>query len=166
MDHVDDILAQWNRERPDLDVESMGLIGRIKRLYHVLTLEMGKTFADHGLGLASFDVLATLRRSGSPYRQSPSELMASTMVTSGTMTNRIDQLVKLGYVERTSNPDDGRSFLIGLTDEGLSVIEAAVADHVETQRRLTAGLSESQFQRLNGLLKTFLATLEEPEDGP
>jgi DNA-binding MarR family transcriptional regulator len=161
MDHVDQILEQWNRERPDLDVDPMGLIGRVKRLYHHLSQEMEKTFAKHGLNLGSFDVLATLRRSGEPYRMSPSELMASTMVTSGTMTNRIDQLVKSGYVERISNPTDGRSFLIGMTDEGFAVIDAAVTDHVETQRRLTAGLSTGEFQRLNRLLRTFLDTLEQ-----
>jgi DNA-binding MarR family transcriptional regulator len=160
MDHVDRTLEQWNRERPDLDVDPMGLIGRVKRLYHHLSQEMEKTFAEHGLNLASFDVLATLRRSGEPYRMSPSELMASTMVTSGTMTNRIDQLVKSGYAERISNPTDGRSFLIGMTDEGFAVIDAAVTDHVETQRRLTAGLSTGEFQRLNRLLKTFLDALQ------
>ena len=161
MDHVDQILKQWNRERPDLDVDPMGLIGRVKRLYHHLCQEMEKTFAEHGLNLASFDVLATLRRSGEPYRMSPSELMASTMVTSGTMTNRIDQLVKSGYVERISNPTDGRSFLIGMTDEGFAVIDAAVTDHVKTQRRLTAGLSTGEFQRLNRLLGSFLDGLEQ-----
>jgi DNA-binding MarR family transcriptional regulator len=160
MDHVDQILEQWNRERPELDVDPMGLIGRVKRLYHHLSQEMEKTFAEHGLNPGSFDVLATLRRSGEPYRMSPSELMASTMVTSGTMTNRIDQLVKSGYVVRINNPTDGRSFLIGMTDEGFAVIDAAVTDHVETQRRLTAGLSTGEFQRLNRLLKTFLDALQ------
>ena len=80
MDHVDRTLEQWNRERPDLDVDPMGLIGRVKRLFHHLSQEMEKTFAEHGLNLASFDVLATLRRSGEPYRMSPGELIASTMV--------------------------------------------------------------------------------------
>lgn len=163
MDHVDRILEQWNRERPDLDVEPMGLIGRFKRLSRHLARGMEQTFREHGLNLASFDVLATLRRSGEPYRLSPGELMASTMVTSGTMTHRIDQLVESGYVERISNPADGRSFLIGLTEEGFQVIEAAVTDHVATQHRLTAGLSPSEFRRLNRLLRKFLESVEHSE---
>ena len=163
MDHVEAVLAQWSRERPDLDVAPMGLIGRVKRLSHHLYQEMEKTFAEHGLSLASFDVLATLRRSGEPYRMSPSELMTFTMVTSGTMTNRIDQLVKSGYVVRSKNPADGRSFLIELTDQGFAVIDAAVTDHVETQHRLTGCLASGDFQQLNRLLGKFLAALEGPE---
>ena len=88
MDGVDKILAQWNRERPDLDVGPMGLIGRLRRISRYLTREMEKTFAAHGLNDASFDVLATLRRSGSPYGQSPGDLQATMMITSGTMTYR------------------------------------------------------------------------------
>lgn len=163
MDGVDRILDQWNRERPDLDVTPMGLIGRIKRINLALTQEMERTFAKHGLSLSSFDVLATLRRSGKPYRLSPSDLIASTMVTSGTMTNRIYQLEKLGFVERIPNPDDGRSFLIVLTEHGFKVIDAAVTEHVETQHRLTNGLSEAEFIRLNELLGVYMVALEQFE---
>ena len=67
MDHVDRILAQWRTERPDLDVAPMGLIVRIKRLMAHLSREMGETWTEHGLNTASFDVLATLRRSGAPF---------------------------------------------------------------------------------------------------
>lgn len=162
MDKIDRILSQWNKERPDLDVGPMGVIGRVKRLYLGLASEMEKTFAAHGLNHAKFDVLATLRRSGAPYRLSPNDLLAATMVTSGTMTNRIDQLVKAGLVERIQNPDDGRSFLIALTDKGFAVIEKAVEDHVETQARLTAGLADEETEALNDLLKTFLESLEPP----
>ena len=160
MDHVDRILAQWRRERPDLEVAPMGLIGRIKRLALCLSREMEKTWARHGLNAASFDVLATLRRSGPPFRLSPGDLMASTMVTSGTMTNRIDQLEKAGLVERIRNPDDGRGFLISLTGRGFEVIDAAVAAHVETQGRLVAGLSRDERRALDGLLKRFLKDVE------
>ncbi|HIC82493.1 MAG TPA: MarR family transcriptional regulator [Kiloniellaceae bacterium] len=163
MDHVDRILAQWRRERPDLDVDPMGLIGRTKRLALFLTRGMEKTWAHYGLNDASFDVLATLRRSGPPFRLSPSALMASTMVTSGTMTNRIDQLDKAGLVERIRNPDDGRSVLIALTDKGFGVIDAAVTAHVRTQAELVAGLSKDERRRLNVLLKTFLTDFEESD---
>ena len=159
MDHVDRILAQWRKERPDLEVEPMGLIGRAKRLTVCLTREMEKTWAEFGLNASSFDVLATLRRSGSPFTLSPGDLIQSTMVTSGTMTNRIDQLQKAGLVERVQNPEDRRGFLISLTAEGVRVIDEAVAAHVETQARLVSGLSKRQRRELDELLKTFLSDL-------
>ena len=160
MDHVDRILAQWRKERPDLEVAPMGLIGRIKRLTLHLSQGMEKTWAEHGLNGASFDVLATLRRSGPPFALSPGDLIASTMVTSGTMTNRIDQLEKAGLVERNQSPDDRRSFLISLTDKGFRVIDAAVTAHVQTQEKLVSGLSKDERRKLNALLKTFLEDFE------
>lgn len=160
MDRVDDILAQWNRERPDLDVAPMGLIGRIKRISHHLARDMERTFAAHGLNGASFDVLATLRRAGPPYRLSPGDLLATMMITSGTMTNRIDQLEKAGLVARTQNPDDGRSVIISLTDKGFAVVDAAVTAHVATQARLASLLSLEDFAALDALLSKYLVALE------
>ena len=161
MDGMDEILTQWNQERPDLDVAPMGLIGRFKRITQHLCGGMEKTFSAHGLNHSSFDVLATLRRSGPPYALSPSDLLATMMVTSGTMTNRIDQLSKAGLVERMHNPKDGRSVIISLTKKGLSLIESAVTAHVETQAKLTSGLSKAERETLNGLLRKFLADFEE-----
>lgn len=160
MDHIDKITAQWNQERPDLDVTPMALLGRLNRISGHLFREMGQTFAAHGLNLASFDVLATLRRSGEPYRLSPGDLLTTMMVTSGTMTNRIDQLVKVGLVERIQNPQDGRGFLIALTKEGFSLVDKVVEDHVKTQHRLVSGLTGTEQQALNGLLIKFLADFE------
>lgn len=160
MDKVDEIIRQWNRERPDLDAGPMELIGRLKRLAQHLTQQMEKTFAANGLNFASFDVLATLRRSGPPYRLSPNDLLATMMVTSGTMTNRIDQLVKSGLVERAHNPEDGRSVIISLTDKGFGVIDTAVTMHVKTQAGLVAGLTRDQQEDLNGILRAFLAGFE------
>ncbi|TQV83623.1 MarR family winged helix-turn-helix transcriptional regulator [Denitrobaculum tricleocarpae] len=160
MDHVDRIVTQWNRERPDLDVAPMALLGRLKRLTLHISREMAETWAEHGLNAASFDVLATLRRAGPPYALSPAELIASTMVTSGTMTNRIDQLEKAGLVARTQSEEDRRSFLISLTGKGFEVIDAAVTAHVETQERLVSGLSERDQRQLNSLVKRFLADFE------
>tara|TARA_A100000171_G_scaffold48797_1_gene56783 strand:+ start:2417 stop:2908 length:492 start_codon:yes stop_codon:yes gene_type:complete len=160
MNHVDRILEQWGRVRPDLDVTPMGLTGRLKRISRILEREMESVFADHGLNLASFDVLATLLRSGEPFQLSPGELIANSMVTSGTMTNRIDQLVKGGLVERVPNPDDGRSVHIALTKKGKRVIDRAIEDHVENLHRLTGGLSENAFSKLDRLLDQYLDTLE------
>ena len=161
MDRVDKAIKQWNQERPDLDVSSMALIGRFKRISQCLGQEMAKTFSEHGLNPANFDVLATLRRSGSPYALSPNDLISSTMVTSGTMTNRIDQLIKAGLVERVKNPNDGRSVVVSLTEAGFKVIDSALVDHAATQSKLTSGLSSDEQKRLNTLLRKFLNSLEE-----
>ena len=160
MDHVERILAQWNSERPDLDVTPMGLLGRVARLRTHLAREIEKTLAAHGLNSASFDVLATLRRSGPPYRLSPGDLIATTMVSSGTMTNRLDQLEKAGFIERSHNPDDRRSVIIALTPEGFALVDEAVTSHVENEHRLLDGLSAEERQTLDGLLRKFLAEFE------
>lgn len=153
MDHVDRIIVQWNKARPDLDVGPMETIGRLSRVTAQLRNEMEKTWKIHGLNAASFDVLATLRRSGKPEGLSPGELLELTMVTSGTMTNRIDRLVKSGYVERVPNSEDKRGFIIRLTESGLKTIDKAVGDHVETQHRLLKGISSTQLETMNQLLK-------------
>jgi len=160
MDRIDKILAQWRRERPDLDTTAMGLFGRMRNLTLHLSREMEKTFAGFDLNSANFDMLATLRRSGEPYTLSPSDLMETMMVTSGTMTNRIDQLEKAGLVARSQNPNDGRSFLVSLTPKGFELIDAAVTAHFETQMRLISTLSEEERTALDGLLRTYLASFE------
>lgn len=159
-DHVDRILAQWHKERPDLDVEPMGTMGRLHRLATHLGREVEVVLLQHGLSSSAFDVLATLRRAGSPYRLSPGELLAMSMVSSGTMTNRIDQLEKAGFVERIGHPEDRRSVLIALTEKGLCTVDATVTAHVENQHRLMATISKSDRQALDRLLKTFLMTFE------
>ncbi|SCB45688.1 MarR family winged helix-turn-helix transcriptional regulator [Rhizobium multihospitium] len=160
MDRIDKILEQWRRERPDLDTTAMGLFGRMRNLTLHLSREMEKTFGRFNLNSANFDMLATLRRSGEPYTLSPGDLMDTMMVSSGTMTNRIDQLEKAGLVARTQNPEDGRSFLISLTPKGFDLIDAAVTAHVETQRRLISTLSEGERKALDRLLRNYLADFE------
>ena len=123
-DDIDRIVAQWNRERPDLDVAPMALIGRLGRLREKIAREQEKVFASFGLNSAGFDVLATLRRNGAPYALSPGALMASMMITSGTVTNRIDQLEKAGLVSREPNPDDGRSMIVALKSAGIRVADS------------------------------------------
>ena len=159
-DHVDRILAQWRRERPELDVEPMGIFGRLKRLTTHIGREVDAVLLKHGLSSSSFDVLATLRRSGAPYRLSPGELLGMTMVSSGTMTNRIDQLEKAGLVERLFNPEDRRSVLIALTEKGLAAVEETVGAHVANQQRLTRNLTAEDKAELDRLLKKFLSDFE------
>lgn len=156
MDHVDFVTQQWEKERPDLDVSAMAVIGRVGRLAQAYQQGMQKTWARYDLNGAKFDVLATLRRSGAPYRLSPGDLLRSTMVSSGTMTNRIDRLEAAGLVSLSVNPDDSRSFLIGLTDKGLALIDEVATAHVQTQAELLTGLTQKEQAALNALLSKAL----------
>lgn len=162
MDAVDRILAQWKEARPDLNVGSMGPTGRLSRVFHCATRNMAETFARHGLNAAGFDVLATLRRSPPPHALSAGELMTSMMITSGTMTNRIDQLVKTGHVVRTTDKDDARRAVIKLTRKGFDLIETAVVDHVQTQDALLAVLSDEEVQKPDSVLRKLLIAAEDP----
>jgi DNA-binding MarR family transcriptional regulator len=159
-DHVDGILAQWARERPDLDASPIGLIGRLHRLADVLNVELRRVFAEAGLGDGDFDVLVTLRRHGTPYELTPGELGASTMVTSSAVTKRIDRLEAAGLVTRTVSPDDARSRRIRLTDAGLRLIDGLMTRHVANEQRLVAGLSERDRAQLAAILRRWGQALE------
>jgi DNA-binding MarR family transcriptional regulator len=161
MDAVGKILEQWRIARPDLDVSAMGPVGRFSRVFHHLTRRMGETFARYGLNAAGFDVLATLRRSPPPHALSPGELMSSMMITSGTMTNRIEQLAKAGLVTRRAHPEDARRAVVGLTDKGRDLIDAALADHVATQQALLEPLSAEEVGQLNAVLSKLLRAAED-----
>ena len=111
-------VAQWKQELPELEAENMLLIGRLKRAAALIARELEKVYGEYGLTEGSFDVLATLRRSGAPYTLTPTELFSSLMVTSGTMTTRLKNLENQGLIDRLPNPDDARSMLVRLTDKG------------------------------------------------
>ncbi|MGH1542985.1 MAG: MarR family winged helix-turn-helix transcriptional regulator [Arenicella sp.] len=162
MDHVDTVIEQWNKERGDLNVAAMATIGRVMRLSIIFGREMEKTFNRFNLHMASFDVLATLRRSGTPYALSPGDLIASTMVTSGTMTNRIDQLEKAELITRTKSETDKRSVLIALTDAGFELIDKVIEEHVKTQQQLTANLSDQERGGLDAILRKMTHHFENP----
>ena len=159
-DPVDTILAQWRRERPDLDVSPMGIIGRMGRLAKHLERAILEVFAEFGLTVGEFDVLATLRRSGQPYQLSPTELFNTLMVSSGTMTHRIDRLEQAGLVKRIPDPSDRRGTLIELTDQGFDVIEEAVAAHVANEHRVLSVLTKLERETLTQLLRKFLGSFE------
>ncbi|MCX5211150.1 MarR family transcriptional regulator [Kitasatospora sp. NBC_00240] len=158
-DHVDKLLEQWRLERPDLDVSPMAVIGRLKRLTRLIEADLRRTFAEHGLDPASFDVLATLRRSGPPYRLTPAELMRTAMVTSGAITQRLDRLEARGLVTRTPSESDGRVVHVALTAAGHTLIDQALPDHVATEHRLLAGLTPSRRDDLAETLRDLLASL-------
>src|SRR4051794_12423211 len=159
-DHVDTILEQWARERPDLDASPIGLIGRLHRLADVLNVELRTVFAEQGLGDGDFDVLVTLRRHGTPYELTPGELGASTMVTSSAVTKRIDRLERARLVTRTVSEHDARSRRIRLTDAGFALVDRLMADHVANEARLVSGLSPDDRRRLADLLRRWGQSLE------
>ncbi|GAB3566347.1 MarR family winged helix-turn-helix transcriptional regulator [Spelaeicoccus albus] len=152
-DEVDRIVEAWRRERPDLDVEPMEVLSRVTRLARQLDLARRSTFLAHGLEVWAFDVLSALRRSGEPYRLSPSQLLTQTLVTSGTMTNRIDRLAGLGLVERHPDPRDRRGVLVQLTDTGRQRVDNALRELLEIERQLLVALSGDDQKLLAGLLR-------------
>lgn len=152
-DQVDEILAQWRRERPDVDTSAMGIIGRIGRLERMIGAKLDRVFAEHGLERWEFDVLATLRRSGSPYQLTPGQLLSSMMITSGAVTNRLDRLEERGLVRRDSDPSDGRVVFATLTKTGLAKIDAALPDHAANETKIVASLGASDQADLADLLR-------------
>jgi DNA-binding MarR family transcriptional regulator len=161
-DAVDLIQAQWERERPDLDRSPMGIIGRISRLSALVQRALERVFAEHGLTGGDFDVLATLRRSGTPYRLTPGELSRTTMVTTGGMTKRLDRLEANGLIRRETDPRDRRGKLIALTREGRALIDQAVEAHVRNEQRLLAELPAATRERLVPLLRELLLAIDGP----
>jgi DNA-binding MarR family transcriptional regulator len=160
VDEVDRIVTAWRRERPDLDVGPLEVLSRVTRLSRHLDRARSTAFERHGLETWEFDVLAALRRAGEPYRLSPGQLVAQTMVTSGTMTNRIDRLARRGLVCRLPDPSDGRGVMVRLEDGGRALADAALADLLRIERDVLAVLSAQQHDQLAGLLRTVLTTLD------
>ncbi len=161
-DEVDHLVDAWSRERPDLDVTPMQVLSRVTRLARHLDRQRAASFARHGLESWEFDVLAALRRAGDPFRLSPGQLLTETMVTSGTMTNRVDRLTGRGLVAREHHPDDRRGVRVRLTANGLAQVDAALADLLEAERVLLRGLNaadqQTLAQTLRGLLLPYVQT--------
>jgi len=160
IDEVDRIVEAWRRERPDLDVAPLSVLSRVTRLARHLDLARRNAFARHQLEVWEFDVLSALRRAGEPYQLSPGTLVAQTLVTSGTMTNRIDRLAERGLVERRPAPGDRRGVLVHLTDEGRARVDAAMEDLLRVEHELLAGLADDDRRRLADLLRVLVAPFE------
>jgi DNA-binding MarR family transcriptional regulator len=159
-DEVDRIVEAWRRERPDLDVTPLTILSRVLRLARHLDLARGSAFAEHDLEGWGFDVLSALRREGPPYELSPGQLVAQTLVTSGTMTNRVDRLAARGLVSRGPDPSDRRGVKVALTDTGRSVVDAAMADLLDRERILLNQLPPSERDHLAELLRRLLSPFE------
>ncbi|MDQ1619479.1 MAG: hypothetical protein QOE19_2048 [Actinomycetota bacterium] len=159
-DEVDRLVAAWGRERPDLDVRPLEVLSRVTRLARHLDRARRTAFAAHDLEVWEFDVLAALRRAGKPYSLSPGALIAQTMVTSGTMTNRIDRLEARGFVTRQPDPNDRRGVRVRLATRGKERVDSALADLLEHEQELLATLSGRQQEALSGLLRSLVVPFE------
>jgi len=152
-DEVDRIVDAWMRERPDLDFAPLQVLSRVARLARHLELARRTAFAASDLELWEFDVLSALRRAGAPYRLSPKALLQQTLVSSGTMTNRIDRLVERGLVERHTDPNDGRGILVDMTSRGRERVDAAISQLLRAESELLSGLPPLEQERLSSLLR-------------
>ena len=157
-DPVEAILAQWQSARPDLDCSPMGIVGRVNRMARLFGPVLNKVFKAHELSSVEFDILATLRRSEDAL--TPTQLYQTLMLSSGAMSTRIDQLVKNGLLTRIASGEDRRSNRVALTEEGQSVVDAALNDHVENLHRLTESLTKKEQTQLAGLLSKLLVATE------
>lgn len=160
MDAIDRVVEQWVKEKPDLDTQPMAIMGRLIRIAKHMETRVADLHKQYDLKMGEFDVLATLRRAGAPYRLTPSALIDSMMLTSGAMTNRLDKLEKKGLISREHSREDRRSVTVELTPEGLLLIDKLILEHVEVQHGFISGLSEEEMLQLNKALKTLLPQFE------
>ena len=160
-DEVDDLVAAWRAQRPDLDVEPMQVLSRISRLARHLDIARRGAFAEHELESWEFDVLSALRRQGPPFQLTPGALLRATLVTSGTMTNRIDRLAAADLVRREPDPSDKRGVLVTLTDQGQARVDAALAGLLRRERVLLADLDAGERQHLADLMRILLAPFDD-----
>ncbi|SPF68518.1 MarR-type HTH domain profile [Propionibacterium ruminifibrarum] len=158
-DEVDALVADWRRERPELDVSSLEIWSRISRLAAILVRERASAYAEHGLAVWEFDVLSALRKLGAPYRTSVGTLIRDNHVTSGTMTNRLDHLAGRGMITRHADPHDLRSKTIELTPLGLERVDAAIESLVAAESRMLDGIDLDR-DGLVGQLRLLLTTQE------
>ena len=152
-DEVARIVDAWARERNDLDFSPLQVLSRVARLARHLERARRTAFAASDLELWEFDVLSALRRAGAPYQLSPKALLQQTLVSSGTMTNRIDRLVTRTLVERRTDPNDGRGILVVMTPLGTERVDAAIAQLLTAEAELLDALSTLDQERLAILLR-------------
>ena len=157
-DHVDTIIEQWARQRPDVDVSPVAVIGRVSRLARAYDQSIAQTLKPYGLLPDEYDVLASLRRQDPPHELCPRDLLTTMMISSGTATHRLDKLVARGLVERRPDERDRRMVMARLTPAGKALIDTAIVAHVANEHRLLANLSRDERELLAGLLRRLGAT--------
>ncbi|HKO38695.1 MAG TPA: MarR family transcriptional regulator [Solirubrobacterales bacterium] len=159
-DRVAALVSQWEKERPDLDLETMALAARLLSVGRMIDARIGALAAEHEMTVGEGDILLTLRRSGPPYRLLPTQLTESLLVSSGTMTSRLDRLERRGLVERVPNPEDRRSVEIALTESGRKLVDAVVGEHVAREQEMLAPLSSRERDSLTRILRKLAAHIE------
>ncbi|MEU7146313.1 MarR family transcriptional regulator [Nocardia sp. NPDC046473] len=162
-DPVDVIIGQWRRERPDLELEAMSILGRLARLLIIGQRVVEEVFTAHGLQRGEFDVLAALRRSGEPYELNPSVLADTLMLSRAGMTGRLDRLESAGLVRRIADPDDRRAVRVALTENGRTLIDRVVTAHADNETRMLAVLSATDRSELDRIARVLLGSLEPAE---
>lgn len=160
MDHVDRIVEQWRLERPDLDPAPMAVFGRLSRASAAVDARLAATFATHGIDASTFDVLATLARQGAPYRITPAELAADSMITTSAVAQRLNRLDKLGFITREPHPDDGRGKFVRITTAGRELLDKVLPDHLTTEETILAPLSTDERNMLAQLLTKLAASAD------
>jgi DNA-binding MarR family transcriptional regulator len=165
-DGVDVILEQWRRERPDLDTSPIGVIGRVSRLAREIERRLEPVYAASGLEPGWYDVLATLRRAGPPYRLRPTEFAATLMLTTSGTTKRLDRLEAAGHITREPDPADRRGVLIALTPQGRALVDHAAVRHLANEQRILSGLTAAERRQLADLLRKLRLTLPPLEEEP
>lgn len=159
-DEVDIIVSAWATVRPEVDASPLEILSRISRISRRLDQARAAVFTDHRLDGWEFDVMSALRRAGEPFELSPGALVQQTLVTSGTMTNRVDRLEKRGYVSRQPSPSDRRGVLVRLTPAGLSAVDAAFDALLQHERRLLSGMSDQTRADLVASLRVLMSAVE------
>jgi DNA-binding MarR family transcriptional regulator len=159
-DEVDRLLRGWRRVLPDVDVSPLEVLSRVSRLARYLDRQRTVIFARHDLEIWSFDVLSALRRAAAPPNLSPGQLLAQTLVTSGTMTNRLDRLEERGLVRRHQDAVDARSVRVQITAAGRKCVDGALADLVDREHAILASLSVEDRNLLSALLHRVVAPFD------
>jgi DNA-binding MarR family transcriptional regulator len=164
MDEIDRIRAQWRSERANLDTSPMETIGRVLRIEFLAAVKIRSVLQNFCIDRGGCDVLATLRRSGSPYQLTPTQLYKELVLTSGAMTHRLDALERAQLVERRPDPEDRRGTLIGLTKRGRAVIDRAMDAHLAGEAAIARHLSGAEQKALSKLLKKLLVGMESEDE--
>lgn len=149
---LDSILAQWRRERPDIDAAPMAVCGAVWRAGDRLRQGVLANLEQYDLDFAGFDVILTLRRQGHGEALSPSALAKDMMLSTSAMTNRLDRLEKRGLIKRMTDPRDRRGLKIILSDEGFALADKIVSTHVATEERMLANLTSAERDQIRALL--------------
>jgi DNA-binding MarR family transcriptional regulator len=160
LDRLDTLVAQWNAVRPDLDVSVMAEVARVLLVARLIGGRLAASAADFGLQVGEADVLFTLFRAGPPHRLSPTQLADSTLVTTGTMTNRLDNLERRDLVRRVPNPEDRRGLMVELSGEGRALVDGLVGEHVANEEQMLSALSGRERDQLARILRKLLVHLE------